>query len=150
STITAAPFTASASPSPVRLFTPELGAAASASCPASPSFLTSLDPMRPVPPITTIFMFSFLSTDYVPITRSATFRPESHLGALRSPNASGTGGPSELMKYDIARVLYLWDTPKRVSALLAQFALGACEKCRVRCPELTNASLRRDYRRAVA
>src|SRR5690606_31317048 len=38
--------------------TPVLGAAASASWPASVSCLTRFDPMRPVPPMTTIFMIS--------------------------------------------------------------------------------------------
>src|SRR5215471_7533568 len=56
STTAEAPFSAPASPSLVMLLTPELGAAATASCPCPPSNLTSLDPMSPVPPITTIFM----------------------------------------------------------------------------------------------
>src|SRR5260370_15413551 len=56
STTTEAPFSASASPSPVRVLTPEVGDAATTSCPCSRSFLTSFDPMSPVPPITTIFM----------------------------------------------------------------------------------------------
>src|SRR5690348_13881532 len=56
STTTEAPFSTSASPSPVRVLTPVLGAAATASCLCSRSLLTSFDPMRPVPPITTIFM----------------------------------------------------------------------------------------------
>ncbi len=42
------------------VFTPEFGDAGTDSWPSSASFLTTLDPMRPVPPITTIFM-SFLS-----------------------------------------------------------------------------------------
>src|SRR6201987_511551 len=50
------PFSTSASPSPVIVLTPVLGDAATASCPCSRSLLTSLDPIRPVPPITTIFM----------------------------------------------------------------------------------------------
>src|ERR1700758_5329693 len=48
STTTEAPFSTSASPSPVRVLTPVLGAAATASCPCSRSLLTSFDPMRPV------------------------------------------------------------------------------------------------------
>src|SRR5262249_34200983 len=56
STITDAPFNTSASPSPVRVLTPELGDAATASCPCSSNFGTSFDPMNPLPPITTIFM----------------------------------------------------------------------------------------------
>src|SRR5690242_909302 len=58
STTTAAPFSASASPSPVRVLTPVAGDAAMASCPCSRSLLTSFDPMSPVPPITTIFIVS--------------------------------------------------------------------------------------------
>src|SRR6185437_13621152 len=56
STTTDAPFSTSASPSPVRVLTPVLGAAATASCPCSRSLLTSFDPMSPVPPIATIFI----------------------------------------------------------------------------------------------
>jgi hypothetical protein len=64
STATEAPFSASASPSPVSVLTPDLGEAATASCPDSRSLLTSFDPMSPLPPITTIFMIalSFLCT----------------------------------------------------------------------------------------
>ena len=40
----------------MRVLTPEAGDAATTSCPCSRSFLTSFDPMSPVPPITTIFM----------------------------------------------------------------------------------------------
>src|SRR6202042_1319932 len=58
STTTEAPFSASASPSPVSVLTPELGDAASAACPCLQSFLTSFDPMRPLPPITTIFIIA--------------------------------------------------------------------------------------------
>ena len=50
------PATASASPSPVSVLTPVLGDAGMASTPCSSSLVTSFDPMRPLPPITTIFM----------------------------------------------------------------------------------------------
>src|SRR5579862_2791648 len=53
---TEAPFSASARPSPVMLFTPVLGAAARGWCPCSRNFLTSHEPISPVPPIITIFM----------------------------------------------------------------------------------------------
>src|SRR6185436_4424372 len=56
STTTAAPSKASASPSPVSVFTPESGDAGSTWWHCSPSSRTSFDPMSPVPPITTIFM----------------------------------------------------------------------------------------------
>src|SRR6185437_2642763 len=51
-----APLSTSASPSPVRVLTPVLGAAATASYPRALSFAMSFDPIRPVPPITTIFI----------------------------------------------------------------------------------------------
>src|SRR5262249_23971632 len=56
STTTCAPLSTSASPSPVSVLTPVLGAAATASCPIALSLVTSFDPIGPVPPITTIFM----------------------------------------------------------------------------------------------
>src|SRR5262249_13717914 len=43
-------------PSPVMVLTPVFGAAAIASCPFCFSFPTTFDPIKPVPPITTIFM----------------------------------------------------------------------------------------------
>src|SRR6266852_2766430 len=58
STTTDAPFSASASPSPVMELRPDLGDAATASCPCSRSLLTSFDPISPLPPITTIFMIA--------------------------------------------------------------------------------------------
>src|SRR5215472_54234 len=66
STTTEAPFSASASPSPVMLLTPVLGAAATASCRRSRNLLTSFDPISPVPPTTTIFMIvpSFLRAHF--------------------------------------------------------------------------------------
>jgi len=38
------------------VLTPELGDAAIASCPCSRNFVTSFDPINPLPPITTIFI----------------------------------------------------------------------------------------------
>src|SRR6266852_1869995 len=58
STTTDAPFSASASPSPVMELTPDLGDAAIASCPCSRNLVTSFDPISPLPPITTIFMIA--------------------------------------------------------------------------------------------
>src|SRR6476620_1248443 len=60
STTTRVPLSTSASPSPVRVLTPVLGAAATASCPLALSFVMSFDPIRPVPPITTIFIYFLL------------------------------------------------------------------------------------------
>src|SRR5919109_2350851 len=62
STTTSAPSSASASPSPVSVLTPVLRSAATASCPCSRSVSTILEPTRPWPPMTTIFM-SCLSVD---------------------------------------------------------------------------------------
>jgi hypothetical protein len=56
STTVDAPSSALSSPSPVRVLTPGLGDAATASWPCSRSLVTSFDPIRPVPPMTTIFM----------------------------------------------------------------------------------------------
>ena len=56
STTTCAPDSTSASPSPVRVVTPDLGDAAIASWPCSASRATTLEPMSPVPPITTSFI----------------------------------------------------------------------------------------------
>jgi hypothetical protein len=55
STTTAAPSSTGSSPSPVTVFTPVLGAAATASWPCSANTPTSVDPISPVPPITTTF-----------------------------------------------------------------------------------------------
>src|SRR5262245_28548689 len=60
STTTWAPASAGASPSPVSVFTPESGDAANTSWPRWRSVVTSLDPMSPVPPMTTIFMCRLL------------------------------------------------------------------------------------------
>src|SRR5262249_48583635 len=53
---TCAPAMASVRPSPVRLLTPVLGEAATTSWPPWRSMATVFEPIRPVPPITTIFM----------------------------------------------------------------------------------------------
>src|SRR6185503_18110950 len=60
STTTAAPLIAGAKPSPVRALTPDLGDAATASCPSALSFVTTFDPMSPLPPMTTIFIQDLL------------------------------------------------------------------------------------------
>jgi hypothetical protein len=56
STTTDAPTKTSVSPWPVSVLTPDESDAGTASCPCALSFLTSFDPMRPLPPMTTIFM----------------------------------------------------------------------------------------------
>src|SRR5262249_11791563 len=56
STTTSAPASAPDSPSPVRVLTPEEGEADAASCPPPRSRGISFLPLRPLPPITTIFM----------------------------------------------------------------------------------------------
>ena len=57
---TCAPARAADSPSPVIVLTPVLGDAASTSCPLRCSRATTLDPISPVPPMTTIFMVLLL------------------------------------------------------------------------------------------
>ena len=52
---TSAPSSTSATPSPVSVFTPVLGDAATASCPWAVSRSMSFVPMSPVPPMMTIF-----------------------------------------------------------------------------------------------
>src|SRR5262245_39401551 len=56
STTTAAPLSASARPSPVTASPPERRDAATTSWPSRVSIVTSLDPMSPLPPTTTIFI----------------------------------------------------------------------------------------------
>src|SRR5262245_13918225 len=60
STTTFAPASAWASPSPVRLLTPDDGDAAMTSWPCRRRMVTSFFPMSPLPPITTIFMLDLL------------------------------------------------------------------------------------------
>src|SRR5215468_10470778 len=60
STTTFAPASAWASPSPVRLLTPDDGDAATTSWPCRRRMVTSFFPMSPLPPITTTFMFVLL------------------------------------------------------------------------------------------
>src|SRR4029453_15369174 len=59
STTTCAPVSASANPSPVSVFTPLEGDAATTSWPRWRRMFTAFDPMRPVPPIITFFIFFF-------------------------------------------------------------------------------------------
>src|SRR5437588_7696304 len=56
STTTSAPTITSARPSPVMVSTPVAGEAATGSCPCATSRRTTLLPMSPLPPMTTIFM----------------------------------------------------------------------------------------------
>jgi hypothetical protein len=56
STTTSAPASTSLSPSPVSVFTPVCGEAATASWPCSVSRVTTFEPICPVPPMITIFM----------------------------------------------------------------------------------------------
>src|SRR4029453_2661929 len=60
STTTSAPLSAPANPSPVSVFTPLEGDAATTSCPRWRRMFTTFDPMRPVPPITTILICLFI------------------------------------------------------------------------------------------
>src|SRR5262245_58009586 len=60
STTTWVPWSASASPSPVRVLTPDEGDAETASWPRSRNRGINFFPMSPLPPITTIFMLHLL------------------------------------------------------------------------------------------
>src|SRR6266403_3595800 len=60
STTISVPVTASATPSPVKVLTPEEGDAATTSWPRWRRLFTSFVPMRPVPPMTTIFILLLL------------------------------------------------------------------------------------------
>src|SRR5262245_22528290 len=96
STTTSAPSSASASPSPVIALTPVSGDAASGSWPASFSFATSFDPMRPVPPMTTIFISS-------PFSRLLPSCPAWHAGpvpASRSELEASLHEPHEAGRAD--------------------------------------------------
>src|SRR5437763_3096194 len=55
-TTTSAPATASSSPRPLMTSTPVDFECGTASCPAAVRFLTTCDPISPVPPMTAIFM----------------------------------------------------------------------------------------------
>src|SRR5262245_12038549 len=72
STTTCAPAMASLSPWPVMVFTPVLGEAATTSWPPWRRMATVFEPIRPVPPMTTIFM--------VYRDRKSTRLNSSHLG----------------------------------------------------------------------
>src|SRR3954447_18402706 len=81
STTTEAPTRTSASPSPVSVSPPEAGEAATASCPWRLRSVTTFDPMRPVPPMTTIFMIGPPRCPVVVCWRS---RPSSRRPAPRA------------------------------------------------------------------
>jgi hypothetical protein len=83
---TDAPTRASASPSPVRVLTPVFGAAATISWPCSPSFVTSFEPIRPVPPTTTIFMANLS-------VRRASGHTPSPVKTGHASTGGGHGGP---------------------------------------------------------
>src|SRR6478735_1697318 len=95
STTTCAPVRAAARPSPVTALTPEEGEAATTSWPSLRRLATTLEPMRPVPPITTIFMtldweFVFITNPDEPAFRFVTgsiLKPFNH--GLRGLNGCG-------------------------------------------------------------
>src|SRR5262245_9002006 len=75
---TCAPATASLTPSPVMVLTPLLGDAATISWPPRRRMATVFEPIRPVPPITTIFMvYPSLVDDLGPLRHSAARRRDS-------------------------------------------------------------------------
>src|SRR6201991_4968638 len=91
STTTSAPTSTSGRPSPVSVFTPVWGAAATASCPFSLRFVMTCEPMRPVPPMTTIFMgkpFSRCGTSTVRTRQCGHFVTTRRLSQIRPPTRS--------------------------------------------------------------
>src|ERR1700751_6434691 len=81
---TCAPATASLSPSPVMLLTPLLGEPATTSWPPWRRMATVFEPIRPVPPMTTIFM------PYPPLVDDSKLQPggkivasHGNIGAVR-------------------------------------------------------------------
>src|SRR5262245_6393795 len=94
------------------VLTPVLGAAATASCPCSRSLLTSFDPMSPVPPITTTFIFRLVHSRPMSPTLGVRRRPADVIcsvwpgllpdhgnllqrrSAYMNPNAAASGGRS--------------------------------------------------------
>src|SRR4051812_9647521 len=93
STTTAVPLRTSATPSPVSVLTPVSGDAATASWRSRRRSRTTLEPMRPVPPMTTIFIgFSFRGDP-----RSGSRTPRSRRGhgnGIRVTPQSGPRGTS--------------------------------------------------------
>src|ERR1700687_5975568 len=82
STTTEVPSRTSASPWPVRVFTPELGDAAIASWPRSRNLGTSFDPMNPLPPMTTLFM---VDTSVFVVYLHARFSSSERIRLLKGP-----------------------------------------------------------------
>src|SRR5262245_59771885 len=90
---------ASLRPSPVMVLTPVLGEAATTSWPPWRRMGTVFDPTRPVPPIMTIFMFSFLSLGSQCLLHSRAVGSSTFLGAScslvhRQPHALRVHGLS--------------------------------------------------------
>src|SRR5262245_24779792 len=71
STTIEAPARVVARPSPVTALKPELGEAATTSWPRARRLATTLPPMRPVPPTTTIFSFDEEEFGFIPIRRNS-------------------------------------------------------------------------------
>src|SRR3954447_16979047 len=83
STTTCAPATASSSPSPVMVLTPVLGEAATTSWSPWRRMATAFEPIRPVPPMTTIFMTA-LPCQYLEALRGGFSRLEISSGTGRA------------------------------------------------------------------
>src|SRR5262249_21265919 len=101
---TCAPATASLTPSPVMVLTPLLGDAATTSWPPRRRMATVFEPIRPVPPITTIFMTSppgCCTFDTSPLAR----RLRAHLGRQGVPDTNELAdGPQLHLGDDIGAV----------------------------------------------
>src|SRR6516165_4876378 len=81
-----APATASLSPSPVMVLTPLLGEAARTSWPPWRRMATVFEPIRPVPPMTTIFMV------YPPLSATCSSNPGAKSPMYRSRHKHACGG----------------------------------------------------------
>src|SRR5262245_33311903 len=106
---TCVPAMASSRPSPVMVLTPVLGEAATTSWPPRRSMGTVFEPMRPVPPITTIFIPNLRKTDqgtappieripsrFARLPRSGRERARHALDAVDEVRAQQVGGAGDL------------------------------------------------------
>src|SRR5581483_1946567 len=93
STTTFAPASASVKPSPVTVLTPELGDAATTSCPLLRSRAVSFVPMSPLPPIITIFIAisSWISISRDDIDAGARMTPSDAMQKAPEPGGSPCG-----------------------------------------------------------
>src|SRR6266516_7374463 len=129
---TCVPAMASLRPWPVMVLTPVLGEAATTSWPPWRRMATVFEPIRPVPPMTTIFMvYPPLSTTGDPLRHSAARRRDSERGALRRRRSAGGGHKLLLTTLSTSNA-----TPTRMSRICsARHGDGARVVVDCRCPK---------------